>query len=167
PGNWNVRLSARSVNTLQQVALTLPAAPWPRQEIWSYADDPALRSTHVDGRATDAAQAGVPSDWSSLPAYVLDAGNGLSVEQGARGNEGGAADQLKLQRQMWVDFDGRGLSISDHLSGTLQHRQRLDVAAPWQLQRAAQGEVPLLVTQTDQQHSGVELRDQGLDLQAG
>ncbi|MBE1160483.1 hypothetical protein IGX34_08780 [Dyella sp. 7MK23] len=167
PGQWNVQLSARSVDTLQQVSLNLPPQPWPQQEIWSYSDDQELRSTHVDGRATDAAQAGVPSDWSSLPAYVLDAGNGLNVEQGVRGNEGSAADQLQLQRQIWLDFDGQGLSISDHLTGTLQHRLRLDVASPWQLQRASQGEQPLLVTQPDPQHSGVELRGKELDLQAG
>ena len=167
PGQWTVQLAARSVDTLQQLTLSLPPDPWPRQEIWSYSDDPGLRSTHVDGHATDASQAGVPPDWNSLPAYVLDASNGLTVEQGTRGNEGSAADQLQLQRQMWVDFDGRGLSISDHLTGTLQHTQRLDVARPWQLQRAMQGENPLLVTQTDQGRSGVELRGKDLDLQAG
>ncbi|GFZ94321.1 hypothetical protein ISN74_03475 [Dyella caseinilytica] len=167
PGQWTLQLSARGVDTLQQVTLNLPPDPWPRQEIWSYSDDPGLRSTHIDGHATDAAQAGVPSDWSSLPAYVLDADSGLTVEQGTRGNEGSAADQLQLQRQIWVDFDGQGLSASDHLTGTLQHTQRLDVDSPWQLQRASQGDDPLLVTHTDKGHSGVELRGKDLDLQAG
>lgn len=167
PGQWTVTLSARGLDTLHQAALDLPPSPWPRQEIWSYQDNAELRNTHVDGHATDAAQAGVPSDWSSLPAYVMDASDGLTVEQGARGNEGGAADQLQLQRQIWLDFDGHGLSVSDHLTGTLQHTQRLNVAAPWQLQRATQGGNPLLVTQTDSGRSGVELRDKKLDLQAG
>ncbi|RDS85353.1 hypothetical protein [Dyella psychrodurans] len=167
PGDWTVQLSARGVDTLQQVTLHLPPDPWPRQEIWSYSDDPGLRSTHVLGHATDAAQADVPSDWNNLPAYVLDAGNGLTVEQGTRGNEGSAADQLRLQRQMWVDFDGEGLSISDHLTGTLQHTQRLDVDSPWQLQRASQNDDPLLVTQTGDGRSGVELRGADLDLEAG
>jgi hypothetical protein len=167
PGSWTLQLAARGVDTLQQVTLTLPPEPWPRQEIWSYSDDPGLRSTHVDGRATDAAQADVPEDWTSLPAYALDAGNGLTVEQGTRGNEGGAADQLQLQRDMWVDFDGEGLSISDHLTGKLQRTQRLDVDSPWQLQRVSQGDDPLLVTQTGNGRSGVELRGTDLDLQAG
>jgi hypothetical protein len=167
PGQWTVQLHARGLETLHQVALTLPPDPWPRQETWSYSDDPSLRSTHVEGRATDASQAGVPADWNALPAYVLDASHGLTVEQGTRGNEGGVADQLQLQRQIWLDFDGHGLSVSDHLTGTLQNTQRLNVDAPWQLQRAAQGEDPLLVTQTDKDHSGVELRGKNLDLSAG
>ena len=157
PGQWTVSLDARSVAPLHKVALKLPAAPWPRQEIWSYADDTDLRSTRVEGHATDAAQAGVPGQWSELPAFVLDDAAGLAIEQGSRGDEGGQGDQLHLQRQMWLDFDGRGLSVADTLTGELRHHQRLDVAAPWQLQRASQAGDPLLVTQGEHGAAGVEL----------
>jgi hypothetical protein len=167
PGQWTITLAARSVAPLGKVALTLPPAPWPRQEIWSYADDTDLRSTRVDGHATDAAQAGVPPVWSDLPAYALDDRAGLAIEQGARGDEGGKGDQLHLQRQMWLDFDGRGLSVADTLSGELRHHQRLDVSAPWQLQRASQAGDPLLVTRGDHGAGGVELRDRTLALNAG
>ncbi|OOG42592.1 hypothetical protein [Rhodanobacter sp. C05] len=167
PGQWTVTLASRSIDPLSRVALKLPAAPWPRQEIWSYADDTALRSTRAEGSATDASQAGVPGDWADLPAYVLDDAAGLAIEQGNRGDEGGQGDQLHLQRQLWLDFDGAGLSVADHLSGELHHHQRLDVAAPWQLQRAAQDDNPLLVTRGADGLSGIELRDQKLNLDAG
>jgi hypothetical protein len=167
PGQWTVTLAARGVAPLNKVALKLPAAPWPRQEIWSYADDTDLRSTRVEGNATDAAQAGVPSDWSDLPAYALDNSAGLAIEQGTRGDEGGQGDQLHLQRELWLDFDGAGLSVADHLTGELRHHQRLDVVAPWQLQRAAQADEPLLITRGAGDRSGVELREQKLDLDAG
>lgn len=167
PGQWTITLEARSVAPLARVALKLPAAPWPRQEAWSYVDDPALRSTRVEGHATDAAQAGVPGEWRELPAFALDGGAGLAVEQGTRGDEGGKGDQLHLQRQLWLDFDGGGLSVADRLSGELRHHQRLDVAAPWQLQRASQGGEPLLVSKGEGGRSGVELREQRLDLDAG
>ncbi|WP_266168499.1 hypothetical protein [Dyella subtropica] len=167
PGQWTLNLASRSTDTLQQVALKLPAEPWPRQEIWSYADAPGFRSTRVQGRATDAAQVGVPSDWQALPAFALDDNDGLAIEQGTRGGEGGQGDQVQVQRQIWLDFDGAGLNVSDHLSGTLRQRQRLDVTAPWLLQRAAQGDTPLLVTTAGDGRSGVELRESELDLQAG
>jgi len=167
PGQWTVTLAARSVAPLSKVALKLPATPWPRQEIWSYADDTDLRSTRIEGRATDAAQAGVPSDWSDLPAYALDDNAGLAIEQGTRGDEGGKGDQLHLQRELWLDFNGGGLSVADRLTGGLRHHQRLDVAAPWQLQRAAQADEPLLITKGANDRSGVELREQQLDLNAG
>ncbi|WNL47096.1 hypothetical protein RKE25_05520 [Dyella sp. BiH032] len=167
PGQWTLDLVARGTEPLKQVALKLPAEPWPRQEIWSYQDDTSLRSTRVEGQATDAAQAGVPDDWRELPAFALDDNQGLAIEQGTRGNEGGQGDQVKVARQIWLDFDGRGFNVSDHLTGTLRKSQRLDVAAPWQLQRAAQGESPLLVTGGEGGRSGVELREARLDLHAG
>ncbi|GAA0889778.1 hypothetical protein [Rhodanobacter soli] len=167
PGQWTVTLAARGVAPLGKVALKLPAAPWPRQEIWSYDDAPAFRNTRVEGNATDAAQAGVPGEWRELPAFVLDDSAGLAIEQGTRGDEGGKGDQLHLQRQLWLDFDGGGLSVADRLSGELRHHQRLDVAAPWQLQRASQDGEPLLVSKGEGGGSGVELREQQLDLDAG
>lgn len=167
PGQWTITLAARGVAPLGKLALKLPAAPWPRQEIWSYADDPSLRNTRVEGNATDAAQAGVPGGWSELPAFVLDDEAGLAIEQGTRGDEGGKGDQLHLQRQLWLDFNGGGLSVADRLSGELRHHQRLDVAAPWQLQRASQDGKPLLISKGEGGRSGVELREQQLDLDAG
>ena len=169
PGQWTLALVARGIAPLSKVALKLPSAPWPRQEIWSYADDTELRSTRVEGNATDAAQAGVPGDWADLPAYALNDAAGLAIEQGNRGDEGGRGDQLHLQRQLWLDFDGDGFSVADHLSGELRHHQRLDLAAPWLLQRAAQDDNPLLVTKGADGVSGVELRltDRQLDLDAG
>ncbi len=167
PGQWSVTLAARATAPLAKVALKLPAAPWPRQEVWSYRDDPALRGSRAEGQAVDAAQAGVPDEWSELPAFALDDGSGLAIAAGNRGDEGGKGDQLHLQRELWLDFDGRGLRAADHLTGELRHRQRLDVTAPWQLQRASQDESPLLISKGSDGRSGVELRTRQLDLAAG
>jgi hypothetical protein len=167
PGQWTITLTARSVAPLAGVALKLPPAPWPQQEVWSYDDDPSLRGTRVEGHATDAAQAGVPGEWGDLPAFVLDDHAGLAIEQGTRGDEGGKGDQLHLQRELWLDFGGGGLSVADRLTGELRQHQRLEVAAPWQLQRASQGGVPLLISKGEHDRSGVELRDRQLDLAAG
>ncbi len=167
PGQWVLVLDARDSAALDKVALQLPAAPWPRQEIWSYADDPDLRSTRVTGDAVDAGQAGVPGEWRELPAYALDGQTGLAIAAGNRGNVGGQGDQLTVQREMWLDFSGHGLSVTDHLSGELHHQQRLDVVAPWQLQRATRDAEPLLVTADAKGRSGIELRERELDLVAG
>ena len=167
PGHWTVTLDARATLPLAHVALKLPSAPWPAQEIWSYQDDPDLRGTRVEGAPTDAAQAGVPDDWRELPAYVLDAAHGVDIVQGSRGDEGGQGDRVHVRRGLWLDFDGAGLSVVDHLSGQLRHRQRLDVAAPWQLQRAAQRSEPLLISQDGHGRSGVEIRNRQLALDAG
>ena len=167
PGRWLLTLHARATAPLDKVSLKLPAAPWPRQETWSYRDDPALRGSRAEGQGIDAAQAGVPDDWSDLPAFALGDGTGLTIAAGARGDEGGKGDQIRLQRELWLDFDGTGLRAADHLSGELRHHQRLDATAPWQLQRASEGGAPLLVSKGSDGRSGVELRTRRLDLDAG
>ncbi|WP_199097598.1 hypothetical protein [Dyella sp. ASV21] len=167
PGQWKVSLGARSTGVLEKVALMPPGEPWPAQEVWSYADAGALRSTRVEGQATDAAQADVPAEWQSLPAYALDGAHGLSIESGTRGGEGGQGDQLTLQRKLWLDFDGHGFTALDHLTGTLRRSQRLDVSAPWQLQSATQDATPLLVTADGAGRQGVELRGTKIDVSAG
>ena len=166
PGEWEMTLGARGTEVLSRIALHLPAEPWPRQEIWSYADDPALRGTRVQGHATDASQADVPDEWEQLPAYVLDDGDGLTIEQGTRGGEDAQGDQLTLARELWLDFDGTGFTALDHLTGTLRRSQRLDIAGPWQLLTASQGGKPLLVTSSDKAPSGLELRQTAVKLSA-
>jgi hypothetical protein len=167
PGHWTITLDARATRPLAHVALKPPPAPWPSQEIWSYQDDPDLRGTRVEGAPTDAAQAGVPDDWRELPAYVLDATHGVDIVQGSRGDEAGQGDRVQVRRGLWLDFDGKGLSVVDRLTGEVPHRQRLDVAAPWQLQRAAQGGEPLLISQDGHGRSGVEIRSRQLAMDAG
>jgi hypothetical protein len=167
PGQWTVTLDARSVGNVDKVALRSAVAPWPAQETWSYRDDPDLRGTRAQGQAVDPAQAGVPMEWRELPAFALSARAGLGVEPGARGDEGVRGEQLRLQRELWLDFDGRGLRVEDHLSGELRHQQRLDVVAPWQLQRASQGGQPLLISRGERGRSGIELRTRQLALSAG
>ncbi|MBN8922090.1 MAG: hypothetical protein BGP10_17555 [Rhodanobacter sp. 68-29] len=166
-GHWVLTLHARATAPLEKVALKLPAAPWPRQETWSYRDDPALRGSRAEGQAVDAAQAGVPGDWSDLPAFALNDDTGLSIAAGARGNEGGKGDQIHLRRELWLDFDGSGLRAADHLRGELRHHQRLEASAPWLLQHASEGGKPLLVSKGGDGRSGVELRTSKLDLDAG
>lgn len=167
PGDWTVTLAARASDAVQHVAMPKAGDPWPARETWSYADDPALRRSQASGEGTDAIQAGVPDGWEKLPAYILDKDNGLGIEQGARGNEGGKGEKLSLRRDMWLDFDGAGLTMSDYLTGELMDTQRLNVVSPWQLQRVQQDDSPLLVTEDAQGQQGVELRDKSLQLGAG
>lgn len=167
PGDWTITLHARAVEPLQRVDLPVTSAPWPAQEIWSYADQPELRSTRVDGQETDAAQGGVPDEWQQLPAYVMDKSNGMTIALGTRGGEGGQGDRLSLTRELWLDFDGRGLNVTDRVNGELRNTQRLNVAAPWQLQRASLYDVPLLITAGADQREGIEVRDKKIALSAG
>ncbi len=170
PGDWSLTLDARGVAPLAKLAFKAPPAPWPKQEIWSYADAPTLRTTRATGpQPIDPAQAGVPPEWRDLPAFVMAADAVLDIRQTARGLGANAGDQLQLRRELWLDFDGRGLTASDQLTGTLRSIDRLDVAAPWVLENAdLADDTPLLVTRGDKPGTrGVEVRTHDLDLHAG
>ncbi|HET7222752.1 MAG TPA: hypothetical protein VFI81_06120, partial [Rhodanobacteraceae bacterium] len=121
PGDWSLDLHARDTAPLAKLTFKSPPVPWPKQEIWSYADAPALRTTRVSGpQPIDPAQADVPSEWRDLPAFVMADGVMLDVQQRARGLGANAGDRLQLRRELWLDFDGRGLTASDALAGTLR-----------------------------------------------
>jgi hypothetical protein len=170
PGDWTLNLEARGLAPLGKIRFTPSPAPWPQQEIWSYADAPALRTTRVEGvQPIDPGQANVPQDWLDLPAFVINAGTTLDIEQRGRGGITPDSDRLRLTRELWLDFDGRGLIANDHLQGTLRDADRVDVAAPWKLEQASVGDddQPLLVTRGDKSgSSGVEVRTRDLDLHA-
>ena len=170
PGDWSVTLTARGTAPLAKLSFHAAPAPWPPQEIWSYADAPALRNTRVTGaQPIDPAQANVPDEWRGLPAFAMGEGAALEVQERARGQTN-AGDRLRLARELWLDFDGGGLIANDHLAGNLRSSDRLDVAAPWTLTDAHLGDAgqPLLVTRGDKPGtSGVEVRARALDLHAG
>lgn len=169
PGDWTLMLDARGTAALAKLNFKAPAAPWPQQEIWSYADAPALRTTRATGaQPIDPGQANAPPDWQNLPAYVMGKGTTLAIEQRTRGLPGNG-DRLQLVQALWLDFNGHGLVADDHLSGDLRDADRLDVAAPWQLSyaRMADADKPLLVTTAKSGTTGVEVRSNTLDLRAG
>ncbi|MBS0433080.1 MAG: hypothetical protein JSS21_11855, partial [Proteobacteria bacterium] len=175
PGNWTLNLDARGLAPLAKIEWQAPPSPWPQQEIWSYADDPALRTTRATGaQPIDPAQAQVPDEWRTLPAFVMGHDATLAIEQRARGRDANAGDHLTLTRELWLDFDGAGLTADDRLRGSFRSGDRLDVAAPWVLERAALHDgnpsdaQPLLVTRgANANLSGVEVRARNLDLHAG
>jgi hypothetical protein len=169
PGEYSVRIQARGPSPLAEVHLGVRVAPWPAQEVWSFQSQDRLRVAAVEGvSATDPAQANVPEDWRSLPAYRMDADAVLRVSERSRGMAAADANQLQLTRLEWLDFSGRGYTVVDRIVGRMRQGWRLDLAAPYALESVRRGEDEfLLVTGGEPSgSSGVEVRDQELDLRA-
>lgn len=169
PGSHLLVLAARAQAPLDAVARPAIAAPWPVDEVWSYADDARLRVTSATtARAIDPAQAGVPGDWAQLPAFLLAAGESLALEERSRGMSPQDQNRLVLERQMWLRFDGTGFDARDRVHGTMLRDWRLDVAMPYVLERAAERGEGLLVTRgASAALSGVEVRSRAVDVAAG
>lgn len=174
PGSDTLTLTARATAPMTTLVARLPAEDWPEQEIWSYAAQPRLRATGVTGAMqVDPRQADVPDEWQALPAFVLEQGGTLAIEERSRGNADDESNRLTLQREAWLDFSGDGWFARDRISGRMQAGWRFDVAPPYALQRAESGiegtdAESLLVTRgAAEGSSGVEWRTPQVDLRAG
>lgn len=167
PGLWRVELVARAAAPLQALAAPPRPAPWPAEEVWSFQAYPSLRTVDLDGApAIDPRQTQMPDEWRELPAFLLAGDDAaLTLTETQRGQAQAEPDELQLQRQLWLDFDGRGYSVQDHLSGRLQSRWRLEAAAPLALGQVQVDGEPQLITQHGE-GSGVEVRRGQLVLSA-
>jgi len=171
PGSDVLVLTARAAGPLTATTARVPAAPWPSQEIWSYAAAPRLRVTAATGTTqVDPQQADVPPAWRDLPAFALADGDTLRIDEHSRGAAGDEANRLQLVREAWLDFDGRGWFSRDRIDGRMNSGWRFDTAPPFVVQRAQAraDDEPLLVTEGGQGGwSGVEWRTPDVALDAG
>lgn len=166
PGRHVLTMEARAAADQLVWTRNEAAEPWPAQELWSYAALPSLRITEASGDAPiDPQQAGVPEMWASHPAFVLTAGQSVSLTVQSRGRADDA-NRLSLERRLWLDFDGSGYTARDRLSGTMQSAWRLNLAAPFTLGSAAVRGEAVLVTRDAAGAAGVELRQPDVDLTA-
>jgi len=167
PGAWRVRIDARGLTLAERFQPVSLPEPWPSEEIWSWRAAPEFRIAQPLGeRPVDPAQVGAPWD-APLPTFVLTGDEALRIEQRARGVSGARPHRLSLQRTLWLDFSGTGFTVRDRIRGELAHPGRLDLRAPWRLQRVAEDGNDLLITQGPKAGlEGVELRERVLDLDA-
>lgn len=166
PGHWQVDLSARYPQAV--TALNLPTqADWPESEIWVLAARPELRVIEVEGlSAIDASQTTLPAEWANLPAYRIAAGQSMQFKELRRGNPDPEPNQLQLTRKLWLDFDGQGYSINDHISGQMTNGWRLNSLPETQLGKVTLDGNSQLITQTQTGSSGVEVRQGQLNVAA-
>lgn len=166
PGRWTLRLDARSTAPVVQLAMPAEHLLWVEQEVWSFQAQPDLRVVETAGTApVDPRQVGVPAEWLALPAFLLERGGALRLEERSRGRGEAAPDDLNLQRQMWLDFDGGGYTVQDRLDGSLSRTWRLEVSTPLQLGQVQLDQQAQLITQ-HAGGTGVEVRRGQLSLSA-
>ena len=165
PGRWVIEVTARGPQVLDTVALPEPASNLPASEIWSYRSSDLLRVTSAEGLPpVDPEQANVPPGWRELPAFRVAAGESLIITERSRGIIG-AENELTLERQMWLDFNGEGFIVSDAIAGTMRTDWRLDMGLPYVLLSASEDDDNLLITKGQQEgETGIELRQNVVDV---
>lgn len=184
-GQWSITLIARAAAPRTEFATAPAAEPWPTQEIWQFRADPAFRTAQLEGvPGVDPQQVSIPdwfealgdgseSRWAALfedarelPAFLMQSGDTARLEISLRGLPAQRPPRLSLRRELWLDFDGGGFSARDQVQGELGSAMRLDLRAPWSMQRAQRdGDTGLLITRGPVEGlTGVELRDGNVNL---
>lgn len=133
------------------------------REIWTFEPDAELRDVEikpfggasgVDARAVD-----LPEAWRGFRAYVMDSGAGLEVVELHRGEPAVRGDNLNARRHLWLDFNGRGITARDEISGEAKASRTLKARAEGSLGRATvNGEDQSIVEIGPDKRAGVILR---------
>jgi len=171
PGTWHLSIEARHEGPLSE--LVLPAqddevAPWDPSEVWVFDARPNLRVVTVeDGIPVDPGQTALPGDWRHLPAYLMEPGRALRLVEKRRGDQDPAPDALNLARTWWLDFDGRGYTVSDRIEGVIRRSTRLEMGAATRLGRVALNGRDQFITRLGEAESvGIEVPQGAIRLAA-
>ena len=150
PGSHTIELLARHDGPVTQLSRPKDGGPlWPASEVWVFEAQPRLRVVTVDGVASiDPQQTTLPDGWKTLPAYPMTAGDTLRIKEQRRGEQDPPPDQLRLRRQLWLDFDGGGLTVRDRIAGELNRSWRLEVNRPTELGHVSASGQDLLITRS-------------------
>lgn len=157
PGDWTIVVQARAEGAAP-AAVAPPDPPLAPEEVWVFDARPALRIVAVEGLApVDPNQTELPSDWRHLPAYLVRPGERMALDERRRGDPD-PADDLSLQRTLWLDAAGGALTFHDVIHGRLRSGSRLAMAAPGELGRAVvNGDDWFLTRLADDGPVGVEV----------
>ncbi|HUB09843.1 MAG TPA: hypothetical protein VMB50_22765 [Myxococcales bacterium] len=168
PGDFTVTLVARSTAPLVSFEEPKVAGPWGDEAIWAFSARNDLRQVSVTGAtAVDPQQTRLPDEWKVLPAYRLRPGDALKLVESRRGDPEPAPDSLALARVLWLDFDGKGYTVRDQLSGQMHRGWRLEASPRLGLGRVAISGADQFITRQDPGGPlGVEVRQGNLNLQA-
>ena len=168
PGAWQIELTTRAPGPVDQLAKPTVQAPWPGEEVWVFDARPSLRLVEIEGLpAVDPRQTNLPSAWQQLPAYRLPADAVMQFDTIRRGDPEPEPNRLRLDRDIWLDFDGQGYTVSDRFSGQLSRGWRLEAEDALALGRVSIDDQLQFITRLSEGGPlGVEVRRGDLNLSA-
>jgi hypothetical protein len=165
-GKWTVNARARYVEPRSELGFIKLGDHWPDEEIWAFAARPQLRGVSISGPVSiDPSQLAGPSEWRQLPTYRLASAERLLIEERYRGEVNAPANKLVLDKTIWVDFDGQGATVKDHLQGQMASGWRLSAAQDVTLGRATVNNRPQVITRLPDASTGVEIRNADIALE--
>ncbi len=160
PGHWVVEVVGRSNGAITSLMAPEIPAPWPSEEVWVFEAHTDLRLVEPGGLPlVDPRQTTLPEGWRELPAFLAKPGESLTLKLVRQGDADPAMDQISIERQLWLDFNGGGYTVQDVIEGTMSRTHRLEASKDLSLGRVSvDGEDMLITTRPGTDTKGVEVR---------
>ncbi|MFE8073167.1 hypothetical protein QQM79_19060 [Marinobacteraceae bacterium S3BR75-40.1] len=167
PGQWTISFTARAVSRDAEPGPDPQAGGWPQQEFWAFRERPELRQVEIGGAPrVEPGQVPIPGEWRHLPVFGLGDGDRLGLHELQRGVGNPKPAELRLQRELWLDFAGEGARIRDRIRGQMQDQSRLEALKRPLLGRVAVNGEPAMITRLPEREStGVEVRPERVNIE--
>ena len=168
PGKWHIEIVARHKGPVTELTPAMVGGFDTSEEIWAFDARRHLRQVLIEGPTQiDPMQTTIPEAWRQYPVYLMTPQATMTFVVKKRGDPHPAPDQLNIERTFWLNFDGRGYSVRDHITGTMTTGWRLEVNPRQELGRATvNGQEQFITRMGDSGKAGVEMRYGSIDLVA-
>lgn len=166
-GSWEITLVSQSNTPIKELSFKANSDLWPQQEIWVFSAERQLRSVQISGAQTiDPQQTQLPEDWKSLPAYLVTPETPFTMEELQRGESKSTGNELRLNRDAWLSFNGEKFIFNDQINGNT-HASRLETIKPVELTHAQiNGQSQLITQLANNPNSGIEIRSRDINVNA-
>ena len=167
-GKWTIRVDAfRSVD-VPDFQFASDATPITNVELIGFRQKPQFRLVEIEGtQAVDVTLTTFPEKWRDLPVYQWNTDSAFQIVEKMRGMGLQRPEGLSIDRQFWLDEDGKNLTFRDRIKGQMQQIWRLDVAEGQRLGAVRiDGKGQLITANPQSGANGVELRTRNLNLEA-
>ena len=167
-GEWTALIDSYSPNNIQTLEKPKYDFNYANEEIWTLVSDANYRTIEIEGVSSiDPSQTTLPKSWKSLPAYLVEEGKRFSIKELYKSAKQQQKNELKLQRNLWLDFDGQGYTVSDTIDAKISQVRRLEATNILDLASASINNQPTLITTLDKsEQKGIELREQKMTIKA-
>jgi len=167
-GKWTVQIAAFRLDHPAEIIYPPGEKPAAAEQLVAFRAQPDFRLVEISGLPSiDVSQTPFPEKWREYPVYRWDTATPFRMDERMRGMGLQKPAGLGIDRDLWLDQDGGGLTFRDNLTGTMQQVWRLDAAAGQSLGSVrAAGQGQLITRNPQNQALGVEIRDRELNLEA-
>jgi len=167
-GKWTVDLTAFRLDHPSQFGYAAGSEPAAAEQLVAFHAQPDFRLVEISGWvAIDVSQTPFPDKWRENPVYRWDTSQPFRMDERMRGMGLQKPQGLHIDRELWLDENGGGLTFRDRITGHLQQVWRLDAAAGQDLGSVREnGEGQLITRNPKNGAHGVEIRDRELNLDA-